>query len=78
MDGSFLSPKEQQCYSALFSTLDTESAGRIKTVEVFEFFLRSGLNPEVLQQVNYYSVKQPEYYLYYLVVCIVSSLCSSL
>ncbi|XP_033635241.1 ralBP1-associated Eps domain-containing protein 1-like isoform X3 [Asterias rubens] len=51
MDGSFLSPKEQQCYSALFSTLDTESAGRIKTVEVFEFFLRSGLNPEVLQQI---------------------------
>ncbi|XP_071801008.1 ralBP1-associated Eps domain-containing protein 1-like isoform X2 [Asterias amurensis] len=51
MDGSFLSPTEQQCYSALFSTLDTESAGRIKTVEVLEFFLRSGLNPEVLQQI---------------------------
>ncbi|XP_022098199.1 ralBP1-associated Eps domain-containing protein 1-like [Acanthaster planci] len=51
MDGSFLNPTEQQYYSSLFSTLDHENAGRVKTTEAQEFFLLSKLTPDVLQQV---------------------------
>ncbi|XP_038059151.1 ralBP1-associated Eps domain-containing protein 1-like isoform X2 [Patiria miniata] len=52
MEGSFLSATEQQYYSSLFSTLDHENAGRVKSAEVKEFFNLSKLTPEVLHQIT--------------------------